>query len=319
VGALGWNADRSLTIPARSVVVLDDGSAWEIEVGPALERARPMTRPAAAPSRFDVEAIESFGDWRTDVEIALGHIDAGDVDKVVLARRVRVTADADLDVAATLALLRRDQPGCVVYADADLVGASPELLVARHGDIVWSRPMAGTVARRATVDADDTAVAQLEHSAKDSREHAFVVDAVVDALEAIGIRPQVSGPSAERFATLTHLVTEVRAGQPDLPDAATLALALHPTPAVGGTPTPAACALIAELERFDRAAYAGPVGWVDSNGDGEFVVALRGASVRGRTAQLVAGAGIVAGSDPAAEWDETRSKLEPVLRAIVRP
>lgn len=319
VGALGWTLDRSLTIPARAVVVLDAGSAWEIEVGPALESARPLTRPAAAPSRFDVEAIESLGEWCADVDAALANIRTGDVDKVVLARRVRVTADADLDMAATLTLLRRDQPGCVVYADGDLVGASPELLVGRHGDVVWSRPMAGTVARRATVDADDTAVAQLVHSAKDSREHAFVVDAVVDALESLGIHPQVSGPSAERFATLTHLVTEVRARQPDLPDAAALALALHPTPAVGGTPTPAACALIAELERFDRGSYAGPVGWVDSNGDGEFVVALRGATVRGRSAQLVAGAGIVAGSDPAAEWDETRSKLEPVLRAIVRP
>jgi isochorismate synthase len=319
VGALGWTLDRSLTIPARTVVVLDDGSAWQIEVGPALEDARPVSRPAVAPTRFDVQAIETVDEWVADVDSALARIGTGEIDKVVLARRVRVTADADLDVAATLALLRRDQPGCVVYADGDLLGASPELLVARRATTVWSRPMAGTVARRAAVDADDSAVEQLVHSAKDSREHALVVDAVVDGLESLGIHPEVSGPHAERFATLTHLVTEVRAEQPDLPDAATLALALHPTPAVGGTPTPDACAVIAELERFDRGTYAGPVGWVDSHGDGELVVALRGATVRGRTAQLVAGAGIVAGSDPVAEWDETRSKLEPVLRAIVRP
>jgi menaquinone-specific isochorismate synthase len=317
-GALGWDLDRSLTIPAQAIVVRD-GEAFIVTVRPWLVDPEPEPVAGAAPRRYTVAAIESRDEWCRAVDDALSLLRADELVKVVLAREVEITADRALDLRAVLGRLQRDQPGCVVYRDADLVGASPEMLVARAGSTVRSRPMAGTAARRATVADDDAAVAQLVASAKDEHEHRLVVDAVVDALRALGARPAVAGPVAERFASLTHLVTDVTAELPGGPDAATLAALLHPTPAVGGTPTAAALDAIARLERFDRGTYAGPVGWVDAAGDGEFVVALRCANVRGSTARLVAGAGIVEGSDPLAEFEETQAKLEPVLRAILRP
>lgn len=321
-GALGWDLDRALTVPARAVIADPDGARYTITVSPWFVDPYPEPDAEAVPRRFTVASIETRDEWCRAVRTALAELATGDLAKVVLAREVEIAADVPFDIRAVLARLRRDQPGCVVYRDGDLVGASPELLVRREGAVVRSRPMAGTVARRATVSDDDEAVARLVASAKDEHEHRLVVDAVVDVLRGLGVEPSVSGPAAERFASLTHLVTDVTATLPDAdstPDAATLAVRLHPTPAVGGTPTAAALDTIARLERFDRGTYAGPVGWVDASGDGEFVVALRCADVRGTTARLVAGAGIVEGSDPLAEFDETQAKLEPVLRAILRP
>jgi isochorismate synthase len=204
-----------------------------------------------------------------------------------------------------------------VYAAGDLVGASPELLVRRTGTVAESRPMAGTVAS----DAGEAAVAALAESVKDANEHQFVVDAIVDALQGRCRELDVAAvPEVARFSSVAHLVTPIRAVLADpAPTALELARLLHPTPAVGGTPRAAALDLITRLERRDRGRYAGPVGWVDAAGDGEWAVALRGGEVHGRTAVLRAGAGIVAGSDPASEWAETEAKLEPMLRALVRP
>jgi isochorismate synthase EntC len=177
--------------------------------------------------------------------------------------------------------------------------------------------MAGTVAR----DAGDDAVAALAGSVKDAHEHQFVVDAIVDALDGRCESLEVARtPEIARFSSVAHLVTPIRAVlREPAPSALELARALHPTPAVGGTPYAESLALIAELELRDRGRYAGPVGWVDADGDGEFAVALRGGEIHGRTAVLRAGAGIVAGSDPEAEWAETEAKLDPMLRALVRP
>jgi menaquinone-specific isochorismate synthase len=127
-------------------------------------------------------------------------------------------------------------------------------------------------------------------------------------------------PEVAVFGPIAHLATPVRGALAgEAPDALALARMLSPTPAVGGTPRTAALDAIRELEGFDRGRYAGPVGWVDARGDGEWAIALRGAELDGTRARLVAGAGIVAGSDPAAEWAETQAKLEPMLRALVRP
>jgi isochorismate synthase EntC len=175
--------------------------------------------------------------------------------------------------------------------------------------------MAGT----APAGADAEALAALVASTKDAWEHRLVVDAVRAVLA-----PrchELSAPTtpvAERFSSLAHLATMV-AGEllAPAPDALSLARLLHPTPAVGGTPTAAALATIRRLEPFDRGRYAGPVGWVDARGDGAFAVALRGAELDGQLAVLRAGAGIVAGSDPDSEWAETGAKLEPMLRALI--
>jgi isochorismate synthase EntC len=148
-----------------------------------------------------------------------------------------------------------------------------------------------------------------------------VVDAIADALAPVCRELEIGEvPDVAVFGHVAHLATRFRGHLVDpAPTALELARLLHPTPAVGGTPTARAVELVRELEGFDRGRYAGPVGWVDADGDGEWAIALRGAELDGPRARLVAGAGIVAGSDPDAEWAETQAKLEPMLRALVRP
>ena len=228
---------------------------------------------------------------------------------MVLARAVTVEADRPWDRRAVLRGLRETQPRCIVYAEAGFVGASPELLVRKTGLEVLARPLAGTA----------TDAAALYRSSKDQREHRFVVDAVVDALarHCTGIR--VDGPRPLELADLSHLATNVTATVTGPTTIMELVDALHPTPAVAGTPRALALDTIAALESQPRGRYAGPCGWVDRDGDGEFVVALRGAVIDGRHATLHAGAGIVQGSDPDAEWAETQQKLMPMLQALVRP
>jgi menaquinone-specific isochorismate synthase len=182
--------------------------------------------------------------------------------------------------------------------------------------------MAGTIPRGATDEGDRAAEAALAASAKDGLEHRLVIDAVVDDLRECGVDvTTVRGPEVARLATVIHLATTI-AGTVDARSACSaldLALRLHPTPAVGGAPRDAALAMLRQLEPFDRGCYAGPVGWVDARGDGEWAVALRCAELDGPTARLVAGAGVVAGSHPDAEWAETQAKLEPMLRVLVQP
>jgi isochorismate synthase EntC len=196
-----------------------------------------------------------------------------------------------------------------------MVGASPELLVARYGDRVVSRPMAGTAVP------GDGALERLAASPKDAREHRLVVDAILEVLGPRCLEVEAAAePEVDEFADVAHLATPIHGTlRTPAPDALTLARALHPTPAVAGTPTDAALAAIARLEPHGRGRYAGPVGWVDARGDGEWAVALRCASLDGARAVLHAGAGIVAGSDPDLEWTETEAKLDPMLRALVRP
>jgi isochorismate synthase len=249
---------------------------------------------------------------------ALHAIEAGVLEKVVLAREVVVESDTPFSRRDVLARLVESQPDCYVYGAGAMVGASPELLVSRRGDVVRSLPMAGTVSRAAG-DADR--VAALAHSQKDRREHQLVVDAVMGALETCcdNVRAD-DAPSLARLTDVAHLATRIEAivGDP-APTALDLARLLSPTPAIAGAPRGAALEFLAALEPFDRGCYGGPVGWVDAQGDGEWAVALRGAELQRRRARLLAGAGIVAGSDPEAEWAETEAKLTAMLRVLVTP
>jgi menaquinone-specific isochorismate synthase len=308
VGALPFDGDGRLVVPTRIVGIDRDGRAWETMVAGAHPSSLQVT--PAHPARFVVEDAMTRDAWDAAVAEVLELVAAGALRKAVLARAVTIDADQPFDVPAVLRSLRQDQPGCVVYADGGFVGASPEILVRRTGPTVTARPLAGTA---------DSA-ARLLASSKDAHEHQLVVDAVVDALRAACDDVRSVGPSPVTFADVTHFATtvtgRVRDGSASVLD---LVHALHPTPAVGGTPRDAAVAAIRRLEPTPRGLYAGPCGWVDRSGDGEFVVALRCAQLDGARALLHAGAGIVAGSDTAAEWAETRAKLDPMLRALVRP
>jgi menaquinone-specific isochorismate synthase len=259
--------------------------------------------------------------WRASVALALEAIAAGRLDKVVLAREALVEAERPFPRAALLRRLR-DRAGAeaFVYASGGLVGASPELLVSRRGRVATSRPMAGTVPRGATAEAEASGLARLTGSDKEAVEHRLVVDAVTEGLAKVADRVEVAPPEVVRLATVAHLATEVTAELTEpLPSALELAGLLHPTPAVGGCPRDAAMAAIAALEPFDRGRYAGPVGWVDAAGDGEWAVALRCAALDGRRARLLAGAGIVPGSDPDDEWAETEHKLAAMLEVLLGP
>ncbi len=299
VGALPFLGPGLLTVPARIVGRDVRGQGWQTEIV-GVDAPSPLHASTSAPRRFTVDAQTDEPRWRTMVEHALDLIARGALEKVVLARAVEVVADAPFSPAAVLRYLRASQPGCVVYGDGGFVGASPELLVRKHGTLVVSRPLAGT---GAAADA-------LVHSRKDQREHQLVVDAVVRALQACCRAVEVDGPMPLQLANVAHFATTVRArAGATLDSVIDLVTALHPTPAVGGTPTVAALDAIAMLERDPRGRYAGPCGWVDARGDGEFVVALRSGVVRGERASLFAGCGIVADSDPDREWQESRIKL----------
>ncbi|MCG5431585.1 isochorismate synthase [Mycobacterium sp. MYCO198283] len=253
--------------------------------------------------------------------------------KVVLARSLRLGCDAPLDPLTLLYRLAAADPEAHAYlvdlsaaggrhGGRTLVGASPELLVVRRGDTVCCRPFAGSAPRGPTPEADAQSAAALASSAKNRHEHALVVDAVRAALTPLCRELEIPDePQLSRTAALWHLATPItgRLREPAT-TALDLALALHPTPAVGGVPTADAVDLIAELEG-DRGFYAGAVGWCDSGGDGRWVVAIRCADVAadGRSAHAYAGGGIVAESDPDDELAETATKFRTVLTALGVP
>ncbi|UNK41649.1 isochorismate synthase [Luteimonas sp. S4-F44] len=247
--------------------------------------------------------------------------------KVVLARSLRIDAASPIDPLALASRLGADVsvtayvaplPVAAGEAPAWLVGATPELLMSRRGLEVVSHPLAGS-ARRARDPAQDARAAQaLLASAKDHDEHRHVVEAIVDALAPLCSRLQAPPtPALHATATMWHLGTRIvgTLKDPSLSSAA-LAGLLHPTPAVCGTPREAALAAIRALEPVDRGFYAGAVGWTDAQGDGDWYVSIRCARVQGRTMRLFAGAGIVAGSQPALEVDETAAKFRALLDAL---
>jgi menaquinone-specific isochorismate synthase len=201
-----------------------------------------------------------------------------------------------------------------------MVGATPELLVRRAGDQVSALVLGGTTPRGADPERDRALGAELLASAKNTEEHAYAVASIRDALGPLCQRLDVEArPALLKFPNLQHLGTRVQgmlAANGTVKSALALAAAVHPPAAVCGTPTAAALELIRELEHMDRERYAGPVGWVDADGNGEWGIAIRCAQLAGNTARLFAGCGIVAASDPSAELAETLVKLQPMRAAL---
>jgi salicylate biosynthesis isochorismate synthase/menaquinone-specific isochorismate synthase len=258
------------------------------------------------------------GDYEDSVRRAVERIEAGAVEKVVLAREVLVEADSAHDPAVVFGALREVFPSCFCFCcgtpEAAFLGASPELLVRRSGATAATVGLAGSTRRSADPSVDDHLGEGLLRSAKDRSEHEIVVRRIERALRGMAVWVDAAAePEVVRVANIQHLATPITAQLAEPRSAVELAGALHPTPAVGGEPREAALAAIAELEGMDRGWYAGPVGWMDAAEDGEFCVALRSALLRDRSAHLYAGAGIVAGSDPAAELAETELKLDAIL------
>jgi menaquinone-specific isochorismate synthase len=273
------------------------------------------------PAAFTVESALPTEHYTELIERATKAMASSSMGKVVLAREVVVTADAPIDVSDVLGRLRTTFPGCFVFHVDGFIGASPELLVSRTGDVVRSHPMAGTAPRGGDPTTDARLAASLLSSAKDREEHQITIDMVHDTL--LGFSSYVdyeAEPSIVPVANLQHLATLVE-GRLSHPPASVLELAqaLHPTPAVCGQPRADALAFIRAEEGFDRRRYAGTVGWVDAKGNGTWAVSVRVAEVDGPVARLYAGCGIVPDSDPQVELAETRVKLQALLSAIIRP
>jgi menaquinone-specific isochorismate synthase len=240
----------------------------------------------------------------------------------VLARDLLVSADVPLDPRRLLRRLADRFPDCWTFAVDGLLGATPELLLRRTGRELSARVLAGTAPRGAGAD-DDRLAAELIGSAKDRAEHSLAVDSLVRALEPFcSTLTAPAEPDLLTLANVRHLATDVtgtqrRTGSSGRAGLLELIGAVHPTAAVCGTPTRDAADVIAELEGMDRGRYAGPVGWLDARGDGEFGLALRCAELVGEdSARLFAGCGIVAGSDPAAELAETQAKFAAFQAAL---
>jgi isochorismate synthase len=269
---------------------------------------------------------------RARIARALARLTApgSELHKVVLARALRLVADAPLDARTILRRLVDDDPAANAYlvdltaaggghTGTTLVGASPELLVARDGDRVTCQPFAGSAPRSPDPEVDAAYGAALAESGKNRHEHELVVDAMRKVLDPLCVDLQVaSAPQLSRTAALWHLSTPISGRLREISTTAIdLALALHPTPAVGGVPTDAAATLIRELEG-DRGFYAGAVGWCDAEGDGRWVVSIRCAQLSAdrHTALAHSGGGIVAESDPDDEVAETTTKFATILSAL---
>jgi salicylate biosynthesis isochorismate synthase/menaquinone-specific isochorismate synthase len=282
--------------------------------------ALPLFDPAQAGS-YRVRSVMPPTHYEEAVARAVQRIRTGELQKVVLAREVEVQAPADHDPAAVLGVLREAFPECYVFAvgrgEAVFIAASPELLVRREGQRASTVALAGSARRSADPAVDDHLGEQLLNSRKDREENEIVARRIARALEPYSIWVTVPrDPGLVQIANIQHLGRPIRAQLTEPIAAVELAGLLHPTPAVGGEPWQAAEPLIPALEGLDRGWYAGPVGWMDATGDGEFCVALRSAVLRGPSAYCYAGCGIVRDSDPSAELAESEVKLQALLPVL---
>lgn len=335
-GALPFEPSRArrLVVPELLVGRADDGTRWITTIAPADSPADPYAiigaladedgpaESAVDPGEIRLRAARPAAAWCDALRSGRDRLgpESG-LHKFVLARELIVETDRPLPRAALLARLRAAFPACYLTSVPPMIGASPELLVSRVGDIVRSRPMAGTTRRSSDPTVDARLAAALLASTKDREEHQITIDMVHDTLlpwcSYLDAEPE---PSVMAVANVQHLATYLE-GRLSSPPASVVDLvaALHPTPAVCGTPTSDALAVIAELEGADRGAYAGPVGWVDHRGNGEWAVGIRSAEVEGTTVRIFAGVGVVADSDPDAELAETRAKFQAMLSVLIRP
>ncbi len=315
--------ERSVLIVPEMVIGRRGGQCWMTTIG---DRSRslilpPAGEPLEAPTGLQLnQGSMSESVWIDIVGEVIRLIRTGEVDKVVLARDLLIRADGPIDARWLVERLLNRYPTCWTYLVDSLVGATPELLIRRQGGLATSRVLAGTVSLDPRNTNSLVKAAELATSSKDVSEHEFAVESVARALEPYCSAMNVpETPSVLPLPNVMHLATDIT-GVTD-PDSSSLALAaaLHPSAAVCGTPTFAARDMISELESMDRGRYAGPVGWVDSYGDGEWAIALRGGQIRQEspeTIQLFAGCGLVSDSDPAAELAETKAKFLPMLEAL---
>ena len=260
--------------------------------------------------------------WRNQVSKAIDAIKSGRLEKVVLARDLKANSTTKIDLNNLLQKLEIEYPSTWVFLVDGLVGATPELLVRLNKSLITSRVLAGTIQKTGNEDRDLALAASLAKSSKDLEEHEYAVKSVADSLAPFCSSTNVpESPFVLHLSNVMHLATDVTGVLNDSTkqaDIFTLIENLHPTAAVCGTPTNVAKKLISELETMNRSRYAGPVGWIDAQGDGEIAIALRCGELSdgNKSIRIFAGCGIVAGSDPITEYAESQAKLMPMRTAL---
>jgi menaquinone-specific isochorismate synthase len=314
------NQESVLVIP--KVVVGQKGlQSWITWIGDIAQPLLPEKRGNISQGAF------TFGDgsistsaWKERVAQAITRIETTKVDKVVLARDLLATTSADIDARPILAKLASEYPSTWTFAVDGLVGATPELLLRLSRGMVTSRVLAGTIPKTGD-DAKDLALAaSLARSSKDLEEHEYAVRSVAEALEPFCSSTNVpESPFVLHLANVMHLATDVTGALTESKqrvDAFSLLKSLHPSAAVCGTPRNIAFDIIDEIEGMNRGRYAGPVGWIDASGDGELGIALRTGQITGKEIRIYAGCGIVAGSNPEKELEESNAKMIPMRSAL---
>ena len=327
-GSFSFSADSpagaSLVVP--EVLVGRRGSRyWMTTIGvgshlPGIAAPSAASPPVAPPDVTFADGALSGAQWSMVVARAVERINAGQLDKVVLARDLAVNAGSAIDPRWLLHRLAERYDTTWVFAVDGLVGATPELLVRLEKGLVTSRVLAGTIRRTGDDEHDLALAASLARSSKDLEEHEYAVRSVAEALAPHCSSINVpESPFVLHLSNVMHLATDLAGVLTDGATSLALAASLHPSAAVCGTPTLVADAAIRELEQMDRGRYAGPVGWMDAAGDGEWGIALRcGAYDRADPSQLrlFAGCGVVAGSDPDSELAESDAKFVPMRDAL---
>ena len=310
---------RSLPNGALSITAVSEG---DLSVEAAIEEITSQVSHSDMPTstRSVIKSVIPPNVWRDElVTDVINRIQGGQLEKMVLAREIQITSDVDINVPQVVKNLVATNPNAMVFSIDKFVGASPELLISRTGDVVQANPLAGTAIRLADEDEDMKSMDFLLESVKDQYEHKITIEWLLNELlpfcSYIDADPE---PRIVSLPNVHHLATKVH-GHLSTPAASVLELvsALHPTPAVAGKPQAEAINLITQIEKEGRGKYAGPVGWVDANGNGAFAVGIRSAQISGNQANLFAGVGIVADSDPQSELDETDGKFLTMQQAIM--
>jgi menaquinone-specific isochorismate synthase len=295
---------RSVAFASFTFDVTEAGSVIAIPENVRVGQSLPVPGPPPG-----IEVVDDgVGVWRTGFEKSLLEIETGRVEKVVLARRVRAVLMSEVAASSILARLAVDNPGCYLFSVGGLVGASPELLVSLRNGRIKTLALAGTA-----LHPDDL------ETAKISEEHRHVSSSVMSGLTNHIVEVDVTEQVIVPHGAMSHVGTRVEG--PALPGTTVVDILrdLHPTAAVAGSPTPTALDLIREIEPGSRGRYAGPVGWMNADGDGVFAIALRCGLFEPPNVTLYAGGGLVSGSEEEAELDETELKLAPMLAALGQP
>ena len=316
-------AEDSVLIIPKVVVGQRNGKSWITWIGatpqPALHQAKRNSAP------LTIAWSGSNGDvWQDRVARAVSKIKEGELEKVVLARFTTATSDKTIETRNLLSHLAKEYPSTWVYSNTGLVGATPELLVRLSKSLVTSRILAGTIRKTGDDERDLALAGSLARSSKDLEEHEYAVRSVADALAPLCSSMNVpESPFVLHLSNVMHLATDVTGVLSDNSspsDIFDLVSRLHPTAAVCGTPTDLAQRTIDEIEGISRGRYAGPIGWIDANGDGELGIALRCGQISNdqQSIRIYAGCGILAGSDPEREYAESQAKLLPMRTALER-